>query len=200
MCIEVKMIYNNLYKILIVGDANAGKTAILDQFTNKNFDGKYISTIGIDFNVKCITVDDDAVIKLQIWDTCGQERFKALTRSYYRNAQAIVIVYDITNLKSFDNAKQWIRETELYVDSDVLCVLVGNKSDLYEHRKVQYYDGHKLADEKQIQFFETSAKYDNNIETLFDFIAHKLYDTDKEKKQEQKTIHLRKSSWSRKCC
>ena len=95
MCIEVKMIYNNLYKILIVGDANAGKTAILDQFTNKNFDGKYISTIGIDFNVKCITVDDDAVIKLQIWDTCGQERFKALTRSYYRNAQAIVIVYDI---------------------------------------------------------------------------------------------------------
>jgi Ras-related protein Rab-1A len=185
-----------------VGDANAGKTSILDQFTCGHFDGAYISTIGIDFNVKTVSISDTVKIKLQIWDTCGQERFKALTRSYYRNADAIVIVYDITSPKSFENAKQWIKETETYLDSTVLCVLVGNKSDLYETRKVQYYQGHKLAGEKKIQFFETSAKYDNNIETLFDFLAHKLYHTENQQKLEnEKTIQLKeKSSWKKKCC
>ena len=204
MCLTSKratMVYTALYKVLIVGDANAGKTSILDQFTNNNFDGTYISTIGIDFNVKSVTVDDNKTIKLQIWDTCGQERFKALTRSYYRNADAVIIVYDITSPKSFDNAKQWIRETELFMDSDVLIVLVGNKSDLYETRKVQYYDGHKLAQEKHLQFFETSAKYDNNIETLFNFVASKLYHTEKEDKQKEESIKLKKKkSWKSKCC
>lgn len=190
-------VYSNLYKILIVGDANAGKTSILDQFTNGSFDGAYISTIGIDFNVKTVTIKDDIKVKLQIWDTCGQERFKALTRSYYRNANAIIIVYDITSPKSFENAKHWIKETELYVDSDVLCVLVGNKSDLYENRKIQYFEGHKLAEEKQLQFFETSAKYDSNIETVFDFIGHMLYDTEKKRKKVEKT---KERSLKKKCC
>lgn len=192
--------YTNLYKILIVGDANAGKTSILDQFTNGNFDGAYISTIGIDFNVKTVNIKEGVQIKLQIWDTCGQERFKALTRSYYRNANAIIIVYDITSAKSFENAKHWIKERELYLDSDVLCVLVGNKSDLYENRIIQYYEGHKLAEEKQLQFFETSAKYDSNIETLFDFIGHKLYDTEKQRKNLETTIKLKDKSWKKRCC
>lgn len=192
-------LYDSLYKILIVGDINAGKTSILDQFTNDHFDGAYISTIGIDFNVKIVPIEDKVNVKLQIWDTCGQERFRALTRSYYRNADAIIIVYDITSEKSFENAKIWIKEVEQYVDSSVLAVLVGNKSDLYMDRKVQFFQGYQLSHEKRMEFFETSAKYDNNIETLFQFIAHKLYST--KKKSVKKVVPPRiSSSPKKKCC
>ena len=119
--------YTNLYKILIVGDANAGKTSILDQFTNGSFDGAYISTIGIDFNVKTVTIKDDIKVKLQIWDTCGQERFKALTRSYYRNANAIIIVYDITSPKSFENAKNIIIGTNKFLIEEVVDTAKGSR-------------------------------------------------------------------------
>jgi Ras-related protein Rab-1A len=196
---KIENLYDSLFKILIVGDINTGKTSILDQFANGHFDGSYISTIGIDFNVKIIPVDKNVNVKLQVWDTCGQERFRALTRSYYRNANAVVIVYDITNRNTFEKAKIWIKEIEDYIDSDVLRVLVGNKSDLFTDRKIQYFDGHSLAEENYMQFFETSAKYDNNIETLFKFIADKLYSTLQMKKKKDGTIPLKKP-FHRKCC
>lgn len=197
-------LYNSLFKILIVGDINTGKTAILDQFTNNHFDGAYISTIGIDFNVKIIPINDNTNVKLQVWDTCGQERFRSLTRSYYRDTDAIIIVYDITSRRSFENAKIWIKEVEQYLDSDVLPVLVGNKTDLFANREVQYFEGYKLANEKFLEFFETSAKYDNNIETMFKFVGTKLYEDgeSKGKQGKQNAIPLidvtrKKKRW---CC
>lgn len=197
-------LYNCLFKILIVGDINTGKTAILDQFTNSHFDGAYISTVGIDFNVKIIPINDNTNVKLQVWDTCGQERFRSLTRSYYRDTDAIIIVYDITSRRSFENAKIWIKEVEQYLDSDVLPVLVGNKTDLFTNREVQYFEGYKLANEKFMEFFETSAKYDNNIETLFKFVGTKLYEDgqSKGKQGKQNAIPLidvtrKKKRW---CC
>ena len=197
--INMEKLYSSLFKILIVGDINTGKTAILDQFANAHFDGAYISTIGIDFDVKVVNISDSVSVKLQVWDTCGQERFRALTRSYYRNADAVIIVYDITNKKSFQNAKIWITETEQFIDSDVLIVLVGNKTDLYASREIQYFEGYKLAEEKGMEFFETSAKYDSNIETLFTFVAQKLYN-DKEKKKLNKILSLNQQKPRRKCC
>ena len=191
------ILYESLFKILIVGDINTGKTAILDQFTNGHFDHSYISTIGIDFNVKIVALDKDTKVKLQIWDTCGQERFRALTRSYYRNAQAIIIVYDITSRESFEKSKVWIKEAENYVDNSVLIVLVGNKTDLYPKRKIEYFEGHKLAEEHFMNFFEVSAKYDNNIETLFRFIGENLYQ--KKKILKQNTLALEKKK-KNKCC
>ena len=193
-------IYDSLYKILIVGDINTGKTSILDQFTNGHFDGAYISTIGIDFNVKIVPVKNDVKVKLQVWDSCGQERFRSLTRSYYRNANAIIIVYDITNKKSFENAKIWMKEVEQYVDSSVLTVLVGNKSDSYLDRKVQYFDGYTLAQDKKMEFFETSAKHDNNIETLFQFIAEKLYSLSPKNNTKSKLALDEEKKKKRKCC
>ena len=192
----VDNIYDFLFKILIVGDINTGKTAILDQFANGHFDGSYISTIGIDFNVKIIPVENNGKVKLQVWDTCGQERFRALTRSYYRNASAVVIVYDITNRNTFEKAKIWIKEIEDYVDSNVLRVLVGNKSDLYPDRKIEYFEGHSFAEKNYMEFFETSAKYDNNIETLFKFIADKLNSSSLNKNKTSKPSSERKN----KCC
>ena len=194
------LLYESLFKILIVGDINTGKTAILDQFTNGHFDHSYISTIGIDFNVKIIPLDKDTKVKLQVWDTCGQERFRALTRSYYRNAQAIIIVYDITSRESFEKSKVWIKEMENYVDKSVLIVLVGNKTDLYPKRKIEYFEGHKLAEENFMDFFEVSAKYDNNIETLFKFIADKLYTKLKIQKNQDKLLLGKKNKRSKCFC
>jgi Ras-related protein Rab-1A len=194
-------LYDCLFKILIVGDINTGKTSILDQFANSHFDGSYISTVGIDFNVKIISVNESTCVKLQVWDTCGQERFRSLTRSYYRDTDAIIIVYDITSRRSFENAKVWIKEVEQYVDSSVLPVLVGNKSDLFPDRQIQYFEGYKLANEKFMEFYETSAKYDNNIETLFKFIATKLYEDGKHgKKNEIPLIDVTKKKKKRLCC
>jgi len=192
------LLYESLFKILIVGDINTGKTAILDQFTNGHFDHTYISTIGIDFNVKIVALDKDTKVKLQVWDTCGQERFRALTRSYYRNAQAIIIVYDITSRESFEKSKVWIKEVENYVDKSVLVVLVGNKTDLYQKRKVEYFEGHKLAEENYLNFFEVSAKYDNNVETLFRFIGETLYEEKKILKQ--KNLLALEKKKKKKCC
>jgi len=192
------LLYESLFKILIVGDINTGKTAILDQFSNGHFDHTYISTIGIDFNVKIVALDKDTKVKLQVWDTCGQERFRALTRSYYRNAQAIIIVYDITSRESFEKSKVWIKEVENYVDNSVLVVLVGNKTDLYPNRKIEYFEGHKLAEENGMNFFEVSAKYDNNIETLFRFIGETLYEEKKILKQ-RNLLALEKKK-KKKCC
>jgi len=193
------LLYESLFKILIVGDINTGKTAILDQFSNAHFDHTYISTIGIDFNVKIVALDKDTKVKLQVWDTCGQERFRALTRSYYRNAQAIIIVYDITSRESFEKSKLWIKEVENYVEKSVLVVLVGNKTDLYPKRKIEYFEGHKLAEENYMNFFEVSAKYDNNIETLFRFIGETLYTTVKTQKIKAKLL-LEKKKNKKICC
>ena len=192
------LLYDSLFKILIVGDINTGKTAILDQFTNGHFEHSYISTIGIDFNVKIIPLDKDTKVKLQVWDTCGQERFRSLTRSYYRNTQAIIIVYDITSRESFEKSKVWMKELENYVDKSVFIVLVGNKNDLYLKRQVEYFEGHKLAEENFMDFFETSAKYDNNIETLFKFIGDKLYRKLKTKKHKEELL-LEKKNKKNKC-
>lgn len=190
---------NCFFKVLIVGDICVGKTSILDQFTNKHFESSYLSTIGIDFNVKTVNVDDTTKIKLQIWDTCGQERFRALTRSYYRNSHAIVVVYDITDRKSFESAKMWLKEMDQHVDSDVLIVLVGNKTDLYHERQIQYFEGYELSERRHMEFFETSAKYDNNIETVFTFIAHKLYSYSEEK-EKKKGVHLEERKKKKGCC
>lgn len=189
--------YTCFFKVLVVGDISVGKTSILEQFTNKHFEETYLPTIGIDFNVKTIKVDDTNKIKLQIWDTCGQERFRALTRSYYRNSHAIVLVYDITDRKSFENSKMWLKEIEKYVDTDVLMVLVGNKTDLYQRRQIQYFEGYELAEKRYMEFFETSAKYDSNIETLFTFIAHKLYAESEARKKKVTNLEEKKKKG---CC
>lgn len=195
----MEQLYTSLYKVLIVGDINVGKTSMLDQFTNSHFDDCYISTIGIDFNVKTVLLEDSVKIKLQIWDSCGQERFRALTRSYYRNAHAILVVYDITSRKSFENAQVWLAEMERYVEPSVLIVLVGNKTDLYPKRQIQYFEGHELADKKYLEFFETSAKYDNNIQTVFTFIAQKLF-TESETKKKRSIILEEERKKKGRCC
>lgn len=127
--------YDYLFKLLLIGDSGVGKTCILFRFSEDAFNTTFISTIGIDFKIRTIELDGKK-IKLQIWDTAGQERFRTITTAYYRGAMGIMLVYDITQEKSFENIKNWIRNIEENASADVEKMLLGNKCELNEKRQV----------------------------------------------------------------
>ncbi|EDS29629.1 ras-related protein Rab-8A [Culex quinquefasciatus] len=154
--------YDYLFKLLLIGDSGVGKTCILFRFSEDAFNTTFISTIGIDFKIRTIELDGKK-IKLQIWDTAGQERFRTITTAYYRGAMGIMLVYDITQEKSFENIKNWIRNIEENASADVEKMLLGNKCELNEKRQVTRDRGEQLAVEYGIKFMETSAKASINI-------------------------------------
>lgn len=162
--------YDYLFKLLLIGDSGVGKTCILFRFSEDAFNTTFISTIGIDFKIRTIELDGKK-IKLQIWDTAGQERFRTITTAYYRGAMGIMLVYDITDEKSFENIKNWIRNIEENASADVEKMLLGNKCELNEKRQVTKERGEKLAVEYGIKFVETSAKASINVEQAFFTLA-----------------------------
>ncbi|KAJ8248753.1 hypothetical protein GJAV_G00227370 [Gymnothorax javanicus] len=158
--------YDYLFKLLLIGDSGVGKTCLLFRFSEDAFNTTFISTIGIDFKIRTIELNGKK-IKLQIWDTAGQERFRTITTAYYRGAMGIMLVYDITNEKSFDNIKNWIRNIEEHASADVERMVLGNKCDMNEKRQVSKERGEKLAIDYGIKFLETSAKSSINVEEAF---------------------------------
>ena len=158
--------YNHLFTILLIGDPGVGKSCLLMRFTDNLFTENYISTIGVDFKIRTLEVNEKKV-KLQIWDTAGQERFRTITSSYYRGSQGIIIVYDVTNHQSFENVKNWLKEIELYSSENTNKLLIGNKSDLTSVKTVDYASANELANKLGIPFFETSAKETRGVEEAF---------------------------------
>jgi len=152
-----KKTYDLLFKLLLIGDSGVGKTCILFRFSEDAFNTTFISTIGIDFKIKTIELRGKK-IKLQIWDTAGQERFHTITTSYYRGAMGIMLVYDITNAKSFDNIAKWLRNIDEHANEDVERMILGNKADMEDKRVVSKERGEGIAREHNISFLETSAK------------------------------------------
>lgn len=131
--------YDHIFKLLLIGDTNIGKSSLLLRYTDNVFTNNFMSTIGIDFRVKVLNYDNKK-IKLQIWDTTGQERFINITNAYYRNAMLVLLVYDVTNMKSFENIKIWMHHVKEHASKDVIVMLVGNKSDK-KNRVVTYEMG-----------------------------------------------------------
>lgn len=165
--------YDFLFKLLLIGDSGVGKTCILVRFSEDCFNSTFISTIGIDFKIRTVDIDGKK-IKLQIWDTAGQERFRTITTAYYRGAMGILLVYDVTNEKSFDNIRNWIRNIEENAAADVEKMILGNKCDLDESRVVSKERGQLLANEHGVKFAETSAKSGQNVETAFMNLAREI--------------------------
>uniref|UniRef100_A0A4W4F9H5 RAB37, member RAS oncogene family n=2 Tax=Electrophorus electricus TaxID=8005 RepID=A0A4W4F9H5_ELEEL len=132
--------------------------------------GSFSATVGIGFTNKDVTVGD-ARVKLQIWDTAGQERFRSVTHAYYRDAHALLLLYDITSKSSFDNIRAWLTEIHEYAQSDVVIMLLGNKTDMASGRVVKREDGEKLAREYGVIFMETSAKTGINVDLAFATVA-----------------------------
>ena len=136
------------------------------RFTDDTFSESYVTTIGVDFKIKTLDIDGKSC-KLQIWDTAGQERFRNIISSYYRGAQGIMLVYDITDLESFQNLNSWLIEIEKNASKNVYKILVGNKCDMESDRKVTVEQGKDFADQYGMKFFETSAKESTNVSDAF---------------------------------
>mmetsp|Transcript_16528 Transcript_16528/g.28893 ORF Transcript_16528/g.28893 Transcript_16528/m.28893 type:complete len:205 (+) Transcript_16528:414-1028(+) len=153
-------------KLLCIGDSAVGKTCLLLRYANNSFSPTFITTIGIDFKIKTVPIEGKA-IRLQIWDTAGQERFKTITTSYFRGAQGILMVYDITNRHSFKSLDNWIKQIEQFGDANVNKILIGNKCDAEKSRAVSREEGEALAKKNRMSFFETSAKNDINVNEAF---------------------------------
>lgn len=158
--------YDYLFKTLLIGDSGVGKSALMLRYTDDTFTTSHISTIGVDFKIRTIDLDGK-VAKLQIWDTAGQERFRTITKSYYRGATGIIIVYDVTDSKSFSSVKDWIGEVGRNAKQSVKILLVGNKCDLNSKRAVSEEEGRQLADQYGFNFIETSAKSSRGVEAAF---------------------------------
>lgn len=163
-----------VYKVLLLGDSTVGKTCFLLKYTDKIFKEVHMTTVGLDYRLKTMTLKNGKNVKLQIWDTAGQDRFRSITKNYYKGAHGIIVVYDITSFASFDNVKNWISQIREEVTSNVVIYIAGNKIDLEEERKVQTEEGKKLAEEYGFPFVETSAKDGTNINEAFEDLVERI--------------------------
>lgn len=154
--------YDQSAKTIVVGDSGVGKTCFLIRFIRDVFKEETPATLGVEFMSKIVETSKRR-IELQLWDTAGQELFRAITRGYYRDSIGAFIVYDITNHDTFENVNSWLNDVKSADRTDIICVLIGNKCDLEEKRQVPKEKGQQLADENGMLFFETSAKTGENI-------------------------------------
>ncbi|XP_040294755.1 ras-related protein Rab-19 [Bufo bufo] len=178
--------FDFLFKIILIGDSNVGKTCVVQRFQSGVFTDKYQNTIGVDFTVKSLNIDGKKV-KVQVWDTAGQERFRTIAQSYYRSAHGAIIAYDITQRQTFESVPHWIHEVEKYGAANLMLMLIGNKSDLVEKRQILFEEACTFAEKHGLgAVLETSAKEYHNIEEVFLLMAKELI--------ARNTLHFHKES------
>ncbi|KAG0363026.1 RAB/GTPase protein [Gamsiella multidivaricata] len=183
--------YDYLIKLLLIGDSGVGKSCLLLRFSDDSFTPSFITTIGIDFKIRTIELDGKR-IKLQIWDTAGQERFRTITTAYYRGAMGILLVYDVTDERSFSNIRNWFSNIEQHASEGVNKILIGNKCDMPDKKVISKDQGQALADEFGIKFLETSAKSNICVEEAFFSLARdikkRMIDTQTNQTQNPNTL------------
>ncbi|XP_067409984.1 ras-related protein Rab-10-like [Emydura macquarii macquarii] len=191
-----------LLKIVMAGESCVGKTSVVRRYTEPGPParrGAYIATVGIDFKVKTITCNDTTV-KLQIWDTAGQEQFHTLCTSYFRGAHGFVLVYDITNLDSFQGITNWIKDIHEKANDEVDIVLLGNKCDKDMERVISKRSGEKLAWEYGVPFFETSATDNINIDDAFSVLTKQILNKNSSVLNDLDVVDLNESKTKKTCC
>ncbi len=159
-----------MQQLLLIGDSGVGKSSLLTRFADETYSDSYISTIGVDFKIRTVDIDN-RVCKLQIWDTAGQERFRTITNSYYRGAHGIIVVYDCTSADSFAHVDTWLSEIEKCAVPGVKVLIVGNKCDLALRRQVEYETARQFADARGVPLLEASAKTGANADSVFVQVA-----------------------------
>ena len=164
----------SVYKVLLLGDSAVGKTCFLLKYTDKTFQEIHMSTIGLDYRLKNMKLKSGKNIKLQIWDTAGQDRFRAITKNYYKGANGIILIYDVTSSKTYDNVKSWVSQIREEASPNVVVYLCGNKIDMTNEREISPEDGKKLAEEFGFPFIETSAKTGININETFEDLVERI--------------------------
>ena len=184
------MNYDVKCQLLIIGNSNVGKTSMITRFTNGTFSQNYLATVGVDNYTKIETIDNKNV-QIKLWDTAGQEKFKSLTKSFFRGAEGVILVYDITNLESFTDLKLWINSIKENLGEEkesIPSIIVGNKIDLGE-REISLEEANKFCKDNNYEYFETSAKTGENIDKSFRALVKKILaaksdDDDGDKQQE----------------
>eukprot|EP00123_Amoebidium_parasiticum_P001093 comp12097_c0_seq1/m.6829 comp12097_c0_seq1/g.6829 ORF comp12097_c0_seq1/g.6829 comp12097_c0_seq1/m.6829 type:complete len:216 (-) comp12097_c0_seq1:565-1212(-) len=166
--------YDYLFKVVLIGDSGVGKSNLLSRFTRNEFNLESKSTIGVEFATRSLKVDGKT-IKAQIWDTAGQERYRAITSAYYRGAVGALLVYDIAKHLTYENVERWLKELRDHADSNIVIMLVGNKSDLRHLRAVPTEEAKAFAELHGLSFIETSALDSTNVELAFQNILTEIY-------------------------
>ncbi|KAI3852762.1 hypothetical protein MKW92_031147 [Papaver armeniacum] len=167
------MSYDYLFKYIIIGDTGVGKSCLLLQFTDQRFQPVHDLTIGVEFGAKMVTIDTRP-IKLQIWDTAGQEAFRSITRSYYRGAAGALLVYDITRRETFNHLARWLEDARQHASPNMSIALIGNKCDLAHRRAVTKEEGEQFAKENGLIFMEASARTSQNVNEAFTSTAKRI--------------------------
>ncbi|GMY05002.1 ras-related protein RABA2a [Fagus crenata] len=166
--------YDYLFKVVLIGDSGVGKSNLLSRFTRNEFCLESKSTIGVEFATRTLQVEGRTV-KAQIWDTAGQERYRAITSAYYRGALGALLVYDVTKPTTFENVSRWLKELRDHADSNIVIMLIGNKTDLKHLRAVATEDAQGYAEKEGLSFIETSALEATNVEKAFQTILAEIY-------------------------
>ena len=156
-----------VYKILLLGDSEVGKSCFLMRYSDNIFVENYITTIGLDYKLKYVQLDSGETIKVQLWDTAGQDRYRTIAKNYYKGSHGILLLYDITKENSFENIREWVQNIREEVYEKAIIFLIGNKIDKKNERKITTEQGQKLAAEYNLPFFEASAKSGENVEEIF---------------------------------
>ena len=165
--------YEYIFKLILIGNSGVGKSSIIQRFMKNTFEESYKCTIGVDFLMKTLKINGKTV-KLQLWDTAGQEKYKSMVASYYRGANVALVVFDITNHTSFENLPLWIENYYKNGPEQKNIILIGNKKDMEESRKVTRQEAELFSETNNMMYFETSAKEGDNIEYVFNYAAEKL--------------------------
>ena len=186
---------SDFYKVVLIGEANVGKTSIIAQFINNIFDEDYLASVSCQFSRKTISFEDNKSITFDIWDTAGQEKYRSLAKIFYKDAKAVILVYDITNKKSFEEMMSyWYKEVLDTNKNNMVYAVAANKSDLYEQQKVSDEEGEQFAKSINAIFMSTSAKNDSGIQVLFENIGRKILGIENYNDNGNKNISLNNQS------
>ena len=190
------------FNILLLGDSKVGKTSLIMRFSDNVYNPVHITTIGIDFKIKTVTLSNGKQIKLKIWDTAGQERFRTLTNNYFKNAHGIIIAYDCTEKKSYDGIKAWVEQIKNNGKNSIPALILGNKCDLEEDKVVQEKDGRDIAKTYGMDFFETSSKTGYNVQESFLHLVEKVYASFDDENTDTKGVAISSNKGKKKngCC
>eukprot|EP00928_Gymnodinium_smaydae_P047702 TRINITY_DN31851_c0_g1_i1.p1 TRINITY_DN31851_c0_g1~~TRINITY_DN31851_c0_g1_i1.p1 ORF type:complete len:213 (-),score=38.19 TRINITY_DN31851_c0_g1_i1:97-735(-) len=166
--------FDGEYKVIVIGDAAAGKSCFFHQFLEKRYRAQSLTTIGAEFGAKTLTLQDQRV-KLNVWDTAGQERYRAVTRAYFRGALGALILYDITSEASYGHLAEWLQDAQDQASEDIVIMIVGNKCDLADQRKVTFDRANTWAQDHNLMFLETSALTGENVQEVFHILATQIH-------------------------